>query len=177
MIESAYLNYSILHAHIKGDLISYLVSLHLTLLSSLLVCRVIFLKERGFIVSMLHDFKVINPTWKDAHVLVFQIYMCASYFWRYLVHVMRLHCLVAHSLPYTKAIKHKARACAAIGYSLSLWASHDLSRKRSQVVRMVHKCKLKYEILLLWRIRDLKGQGMYNSCVYALIFASRPSTC
>jgi hypothetical protein len=65
MIESEYLKYSILDAHIKGEVISYLVSLVLTLLSSLHVCRVngnIFLKERGFIMSMLLDFKVINPT-------------------------------------------------------------------------------------------------------------------
>jgi hypothetical protein len=48
MIESAYLKYSILDAHIKGELISYLVPLDLTWLSSLHVCRVngnIFLKE------------------------------------------------------------------------------------------------------------------------------------
>jgi hypothetical protein len=65
MIESAHLKYSILDAHIKGEIISYLVSLDLTLISRLHVCRVngnIFLKERGFIVSMLLDFKVINPT-------------------------------------------------------------------------------------------------------------------
>jgi hypothetical protein len=48
MIESAYLKYSILDAHIKGELISYLMSLDLTWLSSLYVCRVngnMFLKE------------------------------------------------------------------------------------------------------------------------------------
>jgi hypothetical protein len=55
------------------------------------------------------------------HMYLSSKYICVHHiFARNLVHVMRLHCLVAHSLPYTKATKHKTRTYAAIGYPLSL---------------------------------------------------------
>jgi hypothetical protein len=55
------------------------------------------------------------------HMYLSSKYICVHHiFVRNSIHVMRLHCLVAHSLPYIKAIKNKAITYTAIGYPLSL---------------------------------------------------------